>query len=69
VRYIRKKANPRVRERNDKECHVYWDNVLEHAKKDYPNFRKKAVLRKIRRRADVVSFVEDVLPLIDKEPS
>jgi hypothetical protein len=30
VRYIRKKANPRVRERNDKGAVAFWDMYLNH---------------------------------------
>jgi hypothetical protein len=58
VRYIRKKANPRVRKRSDKSSVAFWDMMLNHpSSKDLPNLHKKSVRRRIRKHVASASVV------------
>ena len=66
MRYIRRKANPRVRERDARSSVAFWDKYLDHVKEELPNTHKKSVRRKIRRRvaSDSVVSAKDVYALL-----
>jgi hypothetical protein len=66
MRFIRRKANPRLRERTDKSSIAFWEMYLDHAKEELPNTHKKSVRRKIRKRvvSDNVVSAKDVNALL-----